>query len=161
MLQGATALTATQPTLATIPGVGPARIVHLKTLGIETLEQLAAAKADQLTGMRGVGPERAAEMIRGAKSLLKKPRATTTRKPATRKPATRRTSRRAKAAPKAAPEVAPQVVAQEVAEPAQVEQVPTEITVIVEAPKAEKPKKSKKSKKSSKKSKGKKSKGKS
>jgi predicted flap endonuclease-1-like 5' DNA nuclease len=55
-----------------LPVVTDAIEVELRVLGIETVEDLAAAKVEDLTEIHGVGKATAKKMIKEAKSVAKK-----------------------------------------------------------------------------------------
>ena len=56
--------------LLQVKGVGPAPAEHLAAAGITTIEALAAATVEQLTGFPGFGQWRARQVIAQAQALL-------------------------------------------------------------------------------------------
>ena len=58
--------------LEDVKGLGKKNINTLKEAGIDTVEKLASAKAEDLLGLKGIGKSSAPKIIEGAKDLLKK-----------------------------------------------------------------------------------------
>ncbi len=56
--------------LREVPGVGPSMEDRLKEGGIETVEQLAGATVEQLTGIKGIGEKTAEKLIESARAAL-------------------------------------------------------------------------------------------
>ena len=56
--------------LTDITGVGPSRADDLVELGFETVEAIAEAEPDDLTGLNRVGEDKALEMIVDAQNVL-------------------------------------------------------------------------------------------
>lgn len=57
------------PTLNDIPGIGDKIIEHLVEAGLDTVEAVAAASEEDLTGIEGIGSKTARKILEGAKAL--------------------------------------------------------------------------------------------
>lgn len=61
------------PTLTSLTGIGRARQEELKALGIESLEDLAAAQPSQIANGTSIGKKEARRLIRRAREALQEP----------------------------------------------------------------------------------------
>ena len=58
------------PTLNDIPGIGDKIIEHLAEAGLDSVEAIAAASEEALTGIEGVGSKTARKILEGARALM-------------------------------------------------------------------------------------------